>query len=111
MGERRCVQVVNGHRRPSRRLNLGAHGARDHFDRLIQSGAVSSYSELAPLGGVTRARMTQIMALNRLAADLQERLLFLPRTVSGRAGITERDLRAFVAEVDWARQREMAPPA
>ncbi len=76
-----------------------------HFDRLISSGAVADLASLARRFRVTRARMTQIMALNRLAPDLQEALLFLPRTVSGRAGITERDLRSVAAEVDWGRQR------
>ena len=76
-----------------------------HFDRLLASGAVGSLAELARSMQVTRARMTQINALNHLAPDLQERLLFLPRTVSGRAGNTERDLRAVAAEVGWGRQR------
>ena len=71
------------------------------------SGAVGSLAELARLMRVTRARITQIMILNHLAPEIQEALLFLPRTVSGRAVLTERDLRAVAAEVDWGRQREM----
>ncbi len=55
------------------------------------------------------ARITQIMNPNHLAPDLQERLLFLLRTVSGRAVLTERELRAVAAEVDWGRQRESRP--
>jgi len=33
---------------------------------------------------VTRARITQIMKLLNLAPDIQEEILFLPRTVKGR---------------------------
>jgi hypothetical protein len=39
------------------------------------------YAELARLGHVTRARMTQIMKLLDLAPDLQEKILFLPPVV------------------------------
>jgi hypothetical protein len=41
-----------------------------HFDGLIQSGAVANYAELARLGNVTRARMTQIMNLLNLAPEI-----------------------------------------
>ncbi len=79
-----------------------------HFDRLLASGAVGSMTELARRYRVTRARMSQIMNLNHLAPEIQEGLLFLPRTATGRARITERDLRAISAEVDWGRQCAMA---
>ena len=49
------------------------------FDQLLRSGQVASYAELARLGQVTPARVTQIMNLLCLAPDLQEALLFLPR--------------------------------
>ncbi len=55
-----------------------------HLDELRQSGAIASYAEVARLGHVTRARVCQIMNLVYLAPDLQEALLFLPRTESGR---------------------------
>jgi hypothetical protein len=70
---------------------------------LLDDGTVGSYAELARLAGVTRARMTQIMNLLLLAPDIQEEILFLPRTVRGRDAVTERDLRA--AEAEWATQR------
>jgi hypothetical protein len=47
--------------------------------RLIESGAVADAAEMARIAGVTRARMTQVLDLNLLAPDLQERLLFLNR--------------------------------
>jgi hypothetical protein len=53
------------------------------FDHLIKSGQVADQAELAGLGHVTRARVTQIMNLLQLAPDIQEEILFLPRTVEG----------------------------
>ena len=64
-----------------------------HFDRLIQSGAVRNYSELARLGNVTRARITQIMNLLMLDPGLQEEILFLPRVGKGREDVCLRELQ------------------
>jgi len=75
------------------------------FDRLIAEGAVTDQAELARLGHVTRARVTQIMNLLHLAPDIQEALLSLPRVHEGRDPITERHLRSIAAEIDWTRQR------
>jgi hypothetical protein len=36
-----------------------------------------------------------------------EALLFLPRVEKGRDPVTERELRAVVAEADWGRQRRV----
>ena len=77
------------------------------FENLVQRGEVADYAELARLGRVTKARMSQIMSLLQLAPDIQEEILFLPETIRGRDPVTERQLRAVVAEVDWERQREM----
>jgi len=68
---------------------------------------VTDQAELARLGNVSRARLTQIMNLLKLAPDIQEAILHLPCVESGRELLTERDLRPIVAEVDWGRQREM----
>jgi hypothetical protein len=48
------------------------------FDRLLRAEELRDYAELARLGHVTRARMTQIMKLLNLAPDIQEQILFLP---------------------------------
>ena len=77
------------------------------FDRLIAEGAVRDQSQLAELGHVTRARVTQIMNLLHLAPDIQEAILFLPRTERGRDPIRERMVRRIVAEPDWRKQRRM----
>src|SRR5690349_4662075 len=61
------------------------------LDGMVQSGAVKDYAELARLGRVTRARVTQIMNLLNLAPEIQEYLLWLPSACGGE--VTERDLR------------------
>ena len=74
------------------------------FDQLIRDGHITDQAELARLGHVTRARITQIMNLLNLAPEIQEAILFLPRLEQGRASVTERELRALVAKEDWATQ-------
>jgi len=78
------------------------------FEGLIRDGVVTDYAELARLGHVTRARITQIMNLLHLAPDIQEKLLFLPPVEQGRDPVTERELREVAAEVDWKKQRRKA---
>ncbi|MGQ9652085.1 MAG: hypothetical protein ACUVXJ_18450 [Phycisphaerae bacterium] len=77
------------------------------FDRLIKAGEITDQADLARLGNVTRARVTQIMNLLQLAPDIQEDILFLPRTVKGRDPIRERHLRPIAAVLDWRKQRRM----
>lgn len=76
------------------------------FDSLIRTGAVSTQAELAAVGHVTRARVTQIMNLLHLAPDIQERLLFLPVVLAGRDPITEHDVRTLCGIVNWEAQRQ-----
>jgi len=75
------------------------------LDHLIQSGEVTDQAELARVGHVTRARLTQIMNLLQLAPDIQEKILFMPLTERGRDVVTERDLRPIVLLADWQKQR------
>jgi hypothetical protein len=75
-----------------------------HFDLLIRRGVVRDYADLARLGSITRARVTQIMNLLNLAPDIQERLLFLPGTQFGRDSVSERDLRPEARKLDWKTQ-------
>ena len=67
------------------------------FDRLIREDAVRDYADLARLGHVTRARVTQIMNLLNLAPDIQEEILFLPRMELGQAPVSERQIRHVIA--------------
>ena len=75
------------------------------LDELIRSGEVTSYAELARLGHVTRARLSQIVGLLCLAPDLQEKILFLPRTLKGRDPIQLRHLLPIAMLADWRKQR------
>ena len=77
------------------------------FDGLVQRGEVRDYADLARLGYVTRARITQIMNLLNLSPDIQEKILLLPKTTKGREPIREKYLRAITAEPYWHRQRKI----
>jgi hypothetical protein len=76
------------------------------LDKLVQSGAITSYSELARLGHVTRPRVSQILSLVYLSPDIQEAILFLPRTERGRDPVILRDLLPIAATLGWGQQRE-----
>lgn len=77
------------------------------FDHLIRDGEVRDLAEIARLGHVTRARVTQIMNLLYLAPDIQDAVLNLPRVEQGRDPVTERDLRPISALPDWRKQRRL----
>lgn len=53
------------------------------LNQLIRDGVVTDQAELARLGHVSRARLTQIMNLLSLAPDIQEEILSLPGTDGG----------------------------
>jgi hypothetical protein len=77
------------------------------FEQLVRDGHVRDYAELARLGRVTRARITQIMNLLLLAPDIQEQILFLPRIERGRDGLSLRKVLPIAAKLDWSVQREL----
>jgi hypothetical protein len=77
------------------------------LDELVRTGQVASYSALASLGHVTRARICQILNLLHLAPDIQEALLFLPPTQRGRDTIILADLMPIAACIDWRKQRRL----
>ena len=85
------------------------------FEQLVRSGAVRDYAELARLGQVSGARITQIMSLLHLAPDLQEQILFLQRIHKGRDPIHLDHIQRLAAVLDWHTQRrrlnEMRPTA
>jgi hypothetical protein len=64
------------------------------FDQMLRQKEVKDYAELASLGQVSRARITQIMHLLGLAPDIQEALLFLPAEQTWRDTISEMHLPA-----------------
>jgi hypothetical protein len=73
------------------------------FEGLVREEKIRDYAELARLGRVTRARMSQIMKLVHLAPDIQEQLLFLPEIT----GLNERNLRPVLHLLDWNEQRRL----
>jgi hypothetical protein len=77
------------------------------FEGLIKRGDVQDYADLARLGFVSRARISQIMNLLNMAPDIQEEILFLPLILKGREPISERDVRPIVAVVEWKKQKLM----
>jgi hypothetical protein len=75
------------------------------FEALLRSGKIRNHAEMARLGHVSRARITQIMNLRLLAPDIQELLLFLPPTSRGRDPIHLRLLQPIANLLDWQMQR------
>jgi hypothetical protein len=75
------------------------------FDDLLRRRTLKDCSELARLGGVSRARVSQIMNLLNLAPDIQERLLSLTPVHTWRDQLNERGLRSVLREPVWMRQR------
>jgi hypothetical protein len=75
-----------------------------YFDELLQKREVKDYAELARLGHVTRARVTQIMNLLNLSPNVQEWLLFLPLTAMGPDEVKEWQIRPALAHQLWERQ-------
>ena len=76
------------------------------FEGLIEQGTVRDYAELAKLGQVSRARVTQIMNLLNLAPDIQEEILSWAQESHGSQSIRETSIRTLSSEVMWNRQRE-----
>ncbi|MGH9894299.1 MAG: hypothetical protein ACREA0_20415, partial [bacterium] len=62
------------------------------WQALLESGEASNQAAIARHEGITRARVTQVMGLLRLAPEIQEHVLSLPDMVL-RPAITERALR------------------
>jgi len=77
------------------------------FDHLIRSGEITDYSQLAELGHVTRARITQVMGLLGLNPGIQEQILFLPNINRGRDSIHLNQLLPIAAVLDWRKQRQL----
>jgi hypothetical protein len=77
------------------------------LEGLLRSGAVPHQAELARLGQVSRARISQILNLLHLAPDIQEQLLFLPPLHQGRECLHLADLQSLCRTWEWKRQRRL----
>ena len=74
------------------------------WQALLESGETSSQAAIARQEGITRARVTQVMGLLRLAPEIREHILCLPNMVR-RPAITERALRPIAMIVNAADQK------
>lgn len=73
------------------------------FQDMIERGEVHDYADIARLGYVTRARLTQIMNLTLLSPQVQEMLLMQNGGEPNRV-LREHDLRAIAAIPMWEDQ-------
>jgi hypothetical protein len=80
------------------------------LEEQVRTGVVASYAELAAVGHVTRARVSQILNLVNLAPDIQDALLHLPRTEGGRDPIILADLQPIASVLEWRMQRRLWAP-
>lgn len=62
------------------------------WQALLESGEIANQADIAPRECITRARVTQVMGMLRLAPEIQEHLLSMPET-HRRPPVTERTLR------------------
>jgi hypothetical protein len=74
---------------------------------MVDRGEVRDYADLARLGYVTRARMTQIMNLLVLAPDIQEEILGWSVGAGPVLIRTDREARTVISHPSWSRQREV----
>src|SRR5260370_6511258 len=72
------------------------------MEQMIQDGTVAKYSDLAHVGRVSAARITQIMNLLHLAPDIQEQIL---ASDAPKIGLRESAVRKLSTVVLWIEQR------
>jgi hypothetical protein len=75
------------------------------LDRLARSGSITGYGELARLGHISPARLSQIMVLLHLAPSIQEYVLFL--APADTRFVSELGLRKIAREPRWDRQQAL----
>lgn len=76
------------------------------WQALLESGEASNQAAIARQKGITRARVTQVMGLLRLAPEIQQRILSMPDAVR-RPAITERALRPIAQLENATDQKAM----
>ena len=75
------------------------------FDELLGAGEIASCAELARLGHVTRARLSQIMNLLLLSPDIVEEVLHLSATTG--PAVLVADLQPIAGVAEWREQRRL----
>jgi site-specific DNA recombinase len=76
------------------------------IESLVREGVVKNYRDLADLGQISPARLSQIVRLADLTPSIQEELLFLPRILRGTDPVCEKDLRELARCPEWDTQRK-----
>ena len=77
------------------------------FQDMVDRGEVRDYAEIARLGYVTRARLTQIMNLLLLAPELQEEIMAIPTQLVDNRTVAEQRIRQVTKVVLWGQQRRI----
>jgi hypothetical protein len=75
------------------------------WQALLESGTIASQSQIARREGITRARVTQIMCMLRLAPEIRAQILSMPDAVH-RLSVTERMLRPIAIKSHHDQLRE-----
>jgi hypothetical protein len=75
------------------------------LEGVVRSGAVRDYAELARLGHISPARLSQIMALLQLSPLIQQHILFLDG--GDNRFVPELVVRKIAHEPRWDRQRKL----
>ena len=73
-------------------------GLAHHIERLVDAGQLRDYAEAAKDLGVTRARISQVVAMLGLSPAIQERILV------GELRSSPRRLRPVLGLADWEEQ-------
>ena len=110
---------VNGRRKPGRECQATRTAATPRvpritrlmalaikFQGMVDRGEVRDYADLARLGYVSRARVTQIMNLLNLAPDIQQELLDIDAATEP-FSMGESKLRKVTVPVSWSDQRRL----
>ena len=73
----------------------------------LENKRIKDQAELARLGRVTRARISQIMDLTLLSPRIIEEILFFPRVIRGREILTETAIRKIAKAKLWTEQENL----
>lgn len=75
------------------------------FQDMVDCGEVRDYADIARLGYVSRARLTQIMNLLLLAPEIQEEILVMDAQSISQSAVRERQLRPITGFTLWSDQK------
>ena len=70
------------------------------MEMILASGGASTQAEIAHREGLTRARVTQVLGLLKLAPEIREHVLSKPST-NGHRALSERSLRPLIGLPPW----------